>query len=781
MISNRLVTAALAACSIFAVSPAAAQSYTVGNRTGSFSSIAGQGSPVSMSGADDGYGTVTLPFSFSFFGQTYPSGTSLYPSTNGALVFDAPNADLGNTVIPSSGGMNAFIAAFWDDLVLGSGGVYSYTSGVTGSRTFVVEWYNVSLYGATTQTLSFQVRLIEGSNLIEVSFGPNSGSGGSASIGVEDASGSLGAGASCNPSCSLSSFSSSSVVTFTPGSGPPVGNGVDLQVTSHSGAYPSGNVSAGASFNFEVLVRNNGNQSSSYGYVGIYVSTDATIDEFDDPVGEGYFTSVAAGSSQTVSVSGALPTAAGAYYIGALADYLDDIVESVETNNAYLVSSFQVGGGGGPQITITTSNLPAARAGSVYSARLSATGSPGPTWSVVTGSLPSGINLGSSGALEGTAFSEGTFSFRVQASEPGYTPGYADLVLTVRPQGGLAVGVSTPNGLGTELPQAIVRRMYTANVAAEGGVPPYAFQVVSGAPGWLFMNSQGQVSGTPDGPGTYELNVSVFDSASNFAEGTLLLEVIEGGPLTIEQQALPAGVTNVPYSARLAARGGVTPYRWTISSGQLPAGLNLDAEGTISGVPTQAGRASFEAQVQDAEGATQSASYEIEVSERVELTIGVPENIGLRYNEEASFQLTAQGGVQPYTWRIDGTLPAGLYLDADTIRGTPTSSTARSTVLITVTDRDGASASRESNVSITTGGRETGGRNSRGGGSARNDRGGCTCVAPKSTAGGSFALLALALVFTLRASLRRRSVVREGRCPRFTIRRTRVEPRSSAR
>jgi alpha-tubulin suppressor-like RCC1 family protein len=52
--------------------------------------------------------------------------------------------------------------------------------------------------------------------------------------------------------------------------------------------------------------------------------------------------------------------------------------------------------------------------------------------------------------------------------------------------------------------------------------------------------------------------------------------------------ALPAGESDVPYSARAQGTGGAAPYTWSASG--LPPGLSIDPEdGAISGTPTTAG------------------------------------------------------------------------------------------------------------------------------------------------------------------------------------------------
>jgi hypothetical protein len=70
--------------------------------------------------------------------------------------------------------------------------------------------------------------------------------------------------------------------------------------------------------------------------------------------------------------------------------------------------------------------------------------------------------------------------------------------------------------------------------------------------------------------------------------------------LSITSQALPTTVPQQLYDATLEATGGVPPYRWEITSGELPKGLDLNATtGMISGVPAERGQFEFVVTVSD--------------------------------------------------------------------------------------------------------------------------------------------------------------------------------------
>jgi hypothetical protein len=73
--------------------------------------------------------------------------------------------------------------------------------------------------------------------------------------------------------------------------------------------------------------------------------------------------------------------------------------------------------------------------------------------------------------------------------------------------------------------------------------------------------------------------------------------------LSVVTSRLPVATVGRPYSARLVARGGTRPLRWTRTRGPLPRGLQLALDGRINGVPTRAGAFTALVRVTDARGA----------------------------------------------------------------------------------------------------------------------------------------------------------------------------------
>ncbi|HHQ48060.1 MAG TPA: hypothetical protein ENK19_04155, partial [Acidobacteria bacterium] len=65
---------------------------------------------------------------------------------------------------------------------------------------------------------------------------------------------------------------------------------------------------------------------------------------------------------------------------------------------------------------------------------------------------------------------------------------------------------------------------------------------------------------------------------------------------------LPAARVSAPYSVALQATGGIPPYSWSLQSGSLPSGLDLDSTtGVLAGTPGETGDFSFTVAVVDSE------------------------------------------------------------------------------------------------------------------------------------------------------------------------------------
>jgi hypothetical protein len=120
--------------------------------------------------------------------------------------------------------------------------------------------------------------------------------------------------------------------------------------------------------------------------------------------------------------------------------------------------------------------------------------------------------------------------------------------------------------------------------------------------------------------GTYNFVAQVQDSSlpsGQVRTQALSITVTQPAALSISTTTLPSGTTAVGYNVPLLASGGVGPYTWSVTSGQLPSGLTLAPDGTISGVPVLATTTTpdqFTVQVQDSEASPQSVSQALSIS-----------------------------------------------------------------------------------------------------------------------------------------------------------------------
>jgi len=131
--------------------------------------------------------------------------------------------------------------------------------------------------------------------------------------------------------------------------------GPDLVVTA-LGA-PS-KTSSGQTITVPVTVKNQGTGTSGLFYVGLYLSTDSSIATSDTFLGDEYISSLAAGSDLTYNTSITIPeNITGTYYIGAIADMKNKILESDKSNNSFAASPTIITPG--PDLVVTALGAPA--------------------------------------------------------------------------------------------------------------------------------------------------------------------------------------------------------------------------------------------------------------------------------------------------------------------------------------------------------------------------------------------------------------------------------------
>jgi len=316
--------------------------------------------------------------------------------------------------------------------------------------------------------------------------------------------------------------------------------------------------------------------------------------------------------------------------------------------------------GGGNDVTVSGSNLSGATAIEIGMSAEFAAGTP-TTLNLCSAAAPGCFTITSDTSLD-------------ISSMPGHAAGAVTVkVINLGASGAGAYTYNTgPALLFPAPPGGEVGVAYSDQLTVTGGTSPFTWSVSAGTlpPGVTLNASTGLLSGTPTASGTYSFTVKVTDHAGLSSTEPVSLPVIPGPSLSFP--APPAGWTHTVYSDTLTESGGTSPFTWSVSSGSLPAGISLSADGNLTGTPTATGTFSFTVKVTDANGQSATQATSITVSAGVSTTFSAPPPavVGTAYTDT----LTATGGTTPYTWSVNaGSLPPGLTLtSAGVLAGTPT-------------------------------------------------------------------------------------------------------------
>lgn len=262
-------------------------------------------------------------------------------------------------------------------------------------------------------------------------------------------------------------------------------------------------------------------------------------------------------------------------------------------------------------LTISTpSSLPSGTVAQAYSSQILTSGGQVPvTFSLASGSMPPGLNLGSSGLITGNPVSAGTYSFTVRATDscvmaaapaPQSVQRNFSITINAAPCPALSMVTTSPLVSGT------VGQAYSSQILTSGGQVPVTFSLASGVlPPGLNIGSSGLITGTPTSAGTYSFTVEATDScalAPQSVQGNFSITV-NAAPCPalsiISPSTLTAGTVNQGYSYQMQTTGGQIPVRYRFASDFYPPGLSLSITGLISGIPTASGNYTFSIRATD--------------------------------------------------------------------------------------------------------------------------------------------------------------------------------------
>lgn len=179
-------------------------------------------------------------------------------------------------------------------------------------------------------------------------------------------------------------------------------------------------------------------------------------------------------------------------------------------------------------LAITCGSPPSATVGDSYSHTFTATGGSAPyTYSVLSGTIPTGASLNSStGLLSGTVTTAGTFIFKIQVT---------DALAATADTGNCSIVISAGSGLTANCnnpPDGTVGLVYTHTFTGTSGTPPYTFALAFGTtlPPGLSLASNGDVTGTPTTAGFYQFSVQITDNVAATNVVNCSITILSGRP-----------------------------------------------------------------------------------------------------------------------------------------------------------------------------------------------------------------------------------------------------------
>jgi Putative Ig domain len=287
---------------------------------------------------------------------------------------------------------------------------------------------------------------------------------------------------------------------------------------------------------------------------------------------------------------------------------------------------------------ITTGKLPEGTAGERYQFRIEAVGGVPPyLWSIERGAPVDSISLGrSSGELSGTPSNASTTTFRVRVTDAAGAADIAEYRMRVtdtldsdatarvtatnaqtaavdpavaattsQPPGEPSTDMAAPTSaeevaaeegdpdaataplviISSALADGMVGEAYSAQLAASGGTPPYAWSSLGQLPAGLSLTAGGVLSGTPQAMGEFTLNVGVTDQAGKSLARGIALKIAAAVPDSVTNFTALVSLRKVALSWTNPADPTVVAVR-ILRNGSNPPANELDGAIVFEGQGT---------------------------------------------------------------------------------------------------------------------------------------------------------------------------------------------------
>jgi hypothetical protein len=286
------------------------------------------------------------------------------------------------------------------------------------------------------------------------------------------------------------------------------------------------------------------------------------------------------------------------------------------------------------------------------------------TYSLQSGNLPNGITLTAQGLLNGTGVANtgGTHTFTVRATN---TTGFTDQSFTLTMKEAPVITSNTPLPafvIGANTPSTYT---FTAT-----GFPAPTFSTNDALPKGVTLSSSGILAGIPVSgtEGTYEFTVIATGGENLVAMRTFTLTV--NSPVSITSASGTSGHNGTASTFQVKTTGAPPANSFSLT-GSVPTGVTIDNNGLISiANTTVAGNHSFTVNASNGFGTQATQTFTLEVFGPPSITS--PTGTNFTIGTVGSFNFTASGNPNTFTFSTSDVLPAGLVLSSlGVLSGTP--------------------------------------------------------------------------------------------------------------
>lgn len=234
-----------------------------------------------------------------------------------------------------------------------------------------------------------------------------------------------------------------------------------------------------------------------------------------------------------------------------------------------------------PVINVVNPAVTTGTTGTTFNQTFTQSGGNGNITFSTSGTLPNGLMLSPAGALSGTPTQTGTFPITVKATDANGCMGTGATY-------NLVISCPSINVINPATSTGMAGASFNQTFTQTGGAGLTTFSTTSTLPDGLTLQPNGTLNGTPTQVGVFPITVKATDANGCIGTGATYNLVINCQSSNVTNPATTTGTLGLPFSQSFSQTGGIGTTTFSTTS-TLPNGLTLQANGILSGTPTQNG------------------------------------------------------------------------------------------------------------------------------------------------------------------------------------------------